>query len=141
MREDVKMKKIKTRKLEETSWLAQVLKDKMDDIMENCGIYVPTKWHCLNTLLIIVREADGDNPNVFYDSYNGERCITVKNIPDLSLKYGSDYDVYGMRAKLRGLAERYKDDDGNYLVHVLTTHDLNSARDERGLQSSTCNIT
>jgi hypothetical protein len=30
-------------------------------------------------------------------------------------------------AKLRGLAERYKDDNGQYIVCVLTTHDLNSA--------------
>jgi hypothetical protein len=32
-----------------------------------------------------------------------------------------------MQNSLRGLAERYKDDDGNYIVSVLTTHDLNSA--------------
>jgi hypothetical protein len=31
-----------------------------------------------------------------------------------------------MQNKLRGLAERYKDDEGMYLVSVLTTHDLNS---------------
>jgi len=32
-----------------------------------------------------------------------------------------------MQAKLRGLAERYKDDDGMYIVTVATTHDLNYA--------------
>jgi hypothetical protein len=31
-----------------------------------------------------------------------------------------------MQCKLRGLAERYKDDDGMYIVSVLTTNDLNS---------------
>jgi hypothetical protein len=32
-----------------------------------------------------------------------------------------------MQNRLRGLAERYKDDDGMYIVSVSTTHDLNSA--------------
>jgi hypothetical protein len=43
------------------------------------------------------------------------------------MKYGTDFDRSGMQAKLRGLAERYKDDDGMYIVSVSTTLDLNTA--------------
>ncbi len=44
----------------------------------------------------------------------------------ISDKIEIEFDREGMRCKLNGLAERYKDDDGMYLVSVLTTHDLNS---------------
>lgn len=112
-----------SRKLEESSWLAQTIKDKMDVESEKMGIYASSYWHNLNTLLIIVREADNkDNDNIYYQ--NGG--IVISDIPSLTIAYGTDYDTYGMQCKLRGLAESYKDDDGMYIISVLTTHDLNS---------------
>lgn len=117
---------IKTRQLQETSWLAQIIVDKMEAEADNKGI--TSRWHCLHTLLIIVREADNtNNTNIYYDTYNGKRGITICNIPSMVAEYGYDFDTEGMQNKLRGLAERYKDDDGNYIASVLTTHDLNSA--------------
>jgi hypothetical protein len=67
-----------------------------------------------------------ENNQLSYDTYNGKRSITICKIPSL-MKHGTNYDTYGMQCKLRGLAERYKDDEGHYLVSVLTTNDLNSA--------------
>lgn len=70
----------------------------------------------------------------FYFSFNslnilnGKRTVTICDIPSMTIKYGYDFDKEGMQNKLRGLAERYKDFDGNYLVSVLTTHDLNSCK-------------
>lgn len=119
---------IKTRKLKESSWLAQIIKDHMDAESERMGLHPSIRWTCLNTLYIIVKEADDpDNENIFYDTYNGKRSIVIREIPSL-MKYGSDFDTAGMQAKLRGLAENYKDDDGMYIVSVATTHDLNTAR-------------
>jgi hypothetical protein len=116
----------KVRKLEDTSWLAQIIKDKMDVEFDKNG--ASARWHCLHTLHIIVNEADDPNvPTIYYDNHNGRRSIVICEIPSLVLKHGSDFDRYGMQNSLRGLAERYKDDDGNYIVSVLTTHDLNSA--------------
>lgn len=121
------MKKIKTRKLTDTSWLAQIIKDRMEVEFEKNG--VTARYDCLNTLHIIVNAADDpDNENIYYDNYNGKRVIIIRDIPSFALEHGSDFNKEGMQNKLRGLAEKYKDDDGNYLVSVLTTHDLNSAR-------------
>lgn len=115
----------KVRKLEDTSWLAQIIKDKMDAEFENNGN--TSRWHCLQTLHIIVNEADDtNNDKIYYSNYNGKRSIVICEIPSL-MKYGTDFDTNGMQCKLRGLAERYKDDDGMYIVSVLTTNDLNSA--------------
>ncbi len=115
----------KPRKLEDSSWLAQTLKDKMEvEFDKNLG---SIRYNCLNTLYIIVKEADDpENENIYYDNYNGSRSIVIRDIPSL-MKYGYDFDRSGMQAKLRGLAERYKDDDGMYIVSVATTHDLNTA--------------
>jgi len=119
------MKAVATRKLEETSWLAQTIVDKME-VESNKNGYT-ARWHCLHTLKIIVNEADNpDNKNIHYDRVDGKRQIVICDIPSL-MKHGYDYSREGMQNKLRGLAERYKDDDGMYLVSVLTTHDLNSA--------------
>lgn len=119
------MKKVTARKLEETSWLAQIIADRMAVESDTNGL--TTKWHSLLTLLYIVREADDpENDRIYYANTNGQRQIIIGNIPSL-MKYGTDYSQDGMQAKLRGLAERYKDDDGNYIISVLTTHDLNSA--------------
>lgn len=119
------MAKVKTRRLEDTSWLAQTIKDKMEIEFDRNG--ASARWHCLNTLHIIINEADDqDNDNIYYDTYNGKRSIVVCKIPSL-MKHGTDFDHEGMQCKLRGLAERYTDDDGQYIISVLTTHDLNSA--------------
>lgn len=117
----------KIRKLEDTSWLAQIIKDKMDVESEKMGLYPSIRWNCLHTLHIIVNEADDtNNEKIYYDNYNGKRAIIISDIPSL-IKYGTDFDKYGMQCKLRGLAERYTDDDGQYIVSVMTTNDLNSA--------------
>jgi len=113
------------RKLEDTSWLAQTIQDKMDVESDKNGF--SSRWHCLHILKIIVNEADdSNNQTIYYDNYNGIRSIIICEIPSL-MKHGTNFDVYGMQCHLRGLAERYKDDDGNYIVSVSTTHDLNSA--------------
>lgn len=122
------MKKQTSRKLQDTSWLAQIIQDKMDIESEKMGLYPSGRWHCLHTLHIIVNEADDpENNNIYYDTYNGKPSITICEIPSLVLKHGANFDVYGMQCNLRGLAERYTDDDGQYIVSVLTTNDLNSA--------------
>ncbi len=115
----------KPRELKDSSWLAQTIKDKMEvEFDKNLS---SVRYNCLNTLYIIVKEADdAENENIFYDSYNGKRSIVIRDIPSL-MKHGYDFDRNGMQCKLRGLAERYKNDDGSYLVSVLTTNDLNSA--------------
>jgi len=119
------MKKQTARKLEDTSWLAQIIRDKMEVEFDKNG--ASARWHCLHTLHIIVNEADDpDNHSIYYGSYNGNRSIVICEIPSL-MKHGTDFDTYGMQCKLRGLAERYTDDDRQYIVSVLTTNDLNSA--------------
>lgn len=119
------MKKIKTRKLTDTSWLAQSIKDRMEVEFDNNG--ATSRYNCLNTLHIIVNGADDpNNENIYYS--NGRKEIIIRDILSLALKHGTDFDRNGMQCKLRGLAERYTDDDGQYLVSVLTTHDLNSAK-------------
>jgi hypothetical protein len=116
------------RKLTDSSWLAQTIKDKMEMESEKMGMYASSKWHNLHTFHIIANEADNtENTNIYYNNCNGKQQIIICEIPSLISKYGYDYDREGMQARLRGLAERYKDDDGMYLVSVLTTNDLNSA--------------
>ena len=117
--------KIITRKLTDTSWLAQAVQDKMH--VEFDKNYNSIRYNCLATLHIIINEADDiNNKNIFYDNVDNKRQIIIRDIPSL-IKYGTDFDREGMQAKLRGLAERYKDDDGMYIVTVATTHDLNYA--------------
>jgi hypothetical protein len=120
-----KRKQQTARKLNETSWLAQTIKDKMTvefDKNRNSG-----KYNSLNTLYVIVQEADDpENEKIYYTNYRGKRQIVICDIPSLS-KHGMDFTQEGMRSKLLGLAERYKDDDGMYIVDVKITHDLNSA--------------
>jgi len=116
------------RKLEDTSWLAQIIQDKMDVESQKMGLWPSNRYKSLHTLHIIVNKADDkDYDNIYYDTYNGKRSITICEIPSLTIEYGYDYDTEGMQAKLRGMQERYKDDNGMYIVSVLTTNDLNSA--------------
>lgn len=119
------MTKTTTRKLEESSWLAQTLIDMMEVESDKNGY--TSKWSCLLTLKLIVNEADNkDNQTIYYQNTSGKLEIVVCDIPSL-MQHGWDFDREGMRGKLIGLAERYTDDEGNYTVRVLTTHDLNSA--------------
>jgi hypothetical protein len=117
----------RVRKLEDSSWLAQIIKDKMEIESKKMGNYPSTYWNCLHTLYIIVKEADDkENDKIYYSNNNGKLSIIICKIPSL-MKHGTDFDTIGMQCKLRGLAERYTDDEGSYIVSVLTTNDLNSA--------------
>ena len=109
------MKKVTTRKLEETSWLAQVLADMIAVEFEKNG--ESSKWKVLRTFKFIVNCSDAGEWGMFYDNEKRthDRLIIVPTIP------------YGMQPDFLGLAERCKDESGNYTVSVLTTHDLNSA--------------
>lgn len=117
------MKKVKLKK-QKLSSLAQTIADKMRLESDNNGI--TNSWKCLLILKIIVEEADDpNNSNIYYDQRDNHLSIIVCDIPSLT-KHGTDFDREGMRSKLLGLAERYKDDDGMYIVQMLITHDLNS---------------
>lgn len=110
----------KTRRLEESSLLAQSLVDMME--CESCRSGYSSRWLGLQTLKLMVNEADDEeNQRIYYENRSGKRYIVVGDIPSLAIKEGTDFSREGMRSKLRGLAARY---DG---VDVLTTHDLNSA--------------
>ena len=106
------MKKPVLRKLDETSWLAQSLKDRMEIEFDKNGN--SSRWICLQTTLDVVRLADSDSNDAHYE--DGKKSIVVNNI--------SSYDL---ECRLLGLAAKCTDSDGNMLVHVLVTHDLNSA--------------
>jgi len=119
------MTKMQTRKLNESSWLAQTIFDMMESESNKNGF--TTRWNCLATLKLIVNEADNEeNETIYYQNTNRKLEIVVSDIPSL-VQHGWDFDREGMRGKLMGLAERYTDDDGNYTVRVMITHDLNSA--------------
>ena len=104
-----------TRKLQETSWLAQAIADKMDSEFNRNGS--SARWSCLQTLKSLVNAADSGNSGIYYhrDEDNCSRQLIITTIPA------------GLQNALLGLAERYKDDDGNYIVQVRVTHGLNSA--------------
>ena len=109
------VKKTTTRRLDETSWLAQAVADRMEVEYSKNG--KSAKWSALKTFKFIVNCADTNEWSMAYDNDDRthNRLIVVPNIP------------YGMQPDFLGLAERYKDEDGNYTVRVLVTHDLNSA--------------
>ena len=116
------------RKLEKSSWLAQIIRDKLDVESAKMGLHPGTKWLNLHTLYVIVKEADNPgNDSIYYDNHGGKRQIIIRDIPSMAIEYGSDYDREGMRSKLLGLQAGTKDDDGMYTVSVLITNDLNSA--------------
>ena len=120
------MKKSGCRKLTDTSYLAMSIKDKMD--IESLANGISYRWKNLLTLLLIVREADNaENGNIYYQNTNGKREIIIRKIQGMPDE-GTDYTTEGMRRKLTGLQESVRDENGNYILSVLTTHDLNSAR-------------
>jgi len=54
------------RKLEDSSWLAQIIQDKMDVESSKMGLWVSSRWKSLNTLHIIVNKADDkDYDNIY----------------------------------------------------------------------------
>lgn len=103
----------RTRRCDETSWLAQTIADRMETEGANGESGM---WRALKTFKYIINCADTHEWGMFYDNDEAthNRLIVVPNIP------------YGMQPDFLGLAERCKDDDGNYTVRVLVTH-LNSA--------------
>lgn len=117
------MKKTTTRKLEETSWLAQSLRDMMSVEFEKNGI--SRRYLTMLTLKILVNEADDkNNPfdiHFYHDEYTCSLLLVIPYIPSL-MKHGSDYSQEGMRGKLMGMQVSYHE-----AVSVKTTHDLNSA--------------
>ena len=120
------MKKSGCRKLTDTSYLAMSIKDRMD--IESLANGISYRWKNLLTLLLIVREADNaENENIYYQNTNGKREIIIRKIEGMP-EEGTDYTTEGMRNKLTGLQESVRDEYGNYILSVLTTHDLNSAR-------------
>lgn len=104
----------RTRKLADTSWLAQTIADKMETEFSQRG--ESSKWSALNTFKFIVNCADTGEWGMAYDNdeRTHNRLIIVPNIP------------YGMQSDFLGLAERCQDEDG-YTVRVLVTHGLNAA--------------
>ena len=105
----------RTRSLDETSWLAQTIADRMETEFGANG--ESGMWRALSTFKYSVNCADTGEWGMVYDNdeETHNRLIVVPNIP------------YGMQPDFLGLAERCKDDDGNYTVRALVTHGLNSA--------------
>jgi hypothetical protein len=110
-------RRITTRKREDTSWLAQSITDMME--IEHAQNGDSSRLHCLATVRYTVQCADDNNNGwgIVYgnDQATGERLITIPSIP------------YGMQPDYLGLAECSKDAEGQYTVHALVTHGLNSA--------------
>ena len=107
------------RKLKETSWLSQILADKMEVEFSKNG--ESSKWSILNTFKFFVIGADTSKWGMFYDNEQGtnNRLIVVPSIP------------YGMQPQLLGMAERCTDDEGNYTVSVKVTHDFKFRSNQR----------
>ncbi|HNT26434.1 MAG TPA: hypothetical protein PKM21_18855 [Anaerolineales bacterium] len=109
----MKKAKIATRKLKETSWLAQTLVDKMEIEFSENG--ESAKWRAFKFLKYIVSCADTGEWEMRYENiekYNAGliRQIIIPTIP------------YGMQSEFLGMQARYED-----VISVLVTHDLNSA--------------
>lgn len=107
------MKRSSIRKLEESSWLAQTLADRMSVEYNANGI--TSRYNCYAAFKSIVNKADSNESGFRYDNYNGKRQIIISYIPT---------DLVNI---LTGMSVRYTDDNGMPIISVLTTHDLNSA--------------
>ena len=103
------MKQTSTRKLEETSWLAQSIYDRMENADQETA-----KYKGLSLLKFLVNNADnpGNTWGIRYEKNDrtGEIEIWVKEIP------------YGMQPDFLGISSRYKDDEGMNILEVLVTH-------------------
>jgi len=115
------------RKLEETSWLAQHIRDRVDVEFDTYG-YATLRYKNLQTFKIFVNEADNpENETIYYHQRDGKRQIVICDIPSMMDKHGTDFCRYGMRNKLHTLQISTPDDEGMYTVIASLTHDLNSA--------------
>ena len=93
-----------TRKLTESSWLAQSLADMIEFCEDDS-----CKKAALETLKYIVNLADNNESQIYRENRAGKLYIILRDIPT------------EMRNGIRGLAARY---DG---ISLWMTHDLNSA--------------
>lgn len=104
--------KAQTRKLTDTSWLAQSVMDMA--AVEYAKNGESGKYKTLKTLRFIVQCADESKLGMFFSNNRDGRQIFIPTIPS------------GMQPEFLGMAELYQDEKG-YTVHVMTTHNLNSA--------------
>ena len=114
------MRRPALRKLEETSWLAQIVRDRMAACNDSGNI---TKASMYSVLLSVIHEAENpEAEDVYFDTYGGRRGIIICRLRSMD---GCEREY--LERVLRGIGERYKDVDGDYIVSVVTTHDLNHA--------------
>ncbi len=108
------MRKIATRKLEETSCLAQTIADMMEVERAKNGAY--GRWCVLQTFKLAVNCADTGEWGMYYDndSRTNHRLIIIPTIP------------FSKQNEFLGLANATQDAQG-YTVNCFVTHDLNSA--------------
>jgi hypothetical protein len=83
------------------------------------------KWLSMDMIRKILMRVDGDN--ISTECTTKGLIVTISPIRSM-LEEGSDFSVYGIQTRLRGMAERYKNEDGSYNIDLKTTHDLNSCR-------------
>ena len=92
----------------------------------NRNLEIGSPMWCTQDLLVkILTRIDQDNINT--DLSSAGLVITIRDIKPM-LEEGSDFSVYGIQCLLRGIAERFKNEDGSYNIDLKTTHDLNSCR-------------
>jgi len=112
--------------MKKTLSLQTQIQKKIKDEIKNNGF--TNRLNLLNTLNVMIKEADDSSVHdIYYNTSQSIVSIIICDIPSLTLKYGTNYDRDGIQSKLRGLAENCKDDNGDYIVSVATTHDLNTA--------------
>ena len=116
------MKKTVIRKLDDTSWLAQIVKDRMDVEFDKSA--TSPRWHCLNTLHIIVNEADDtDNHILKVDGRGkGRLAISVDNPANQTVTV----TIYGMHAATGAVG-----DVGTFLIGSFTV----TATDDKGYET------
>lgn len=114
------MNTIKAIKMRKISGQAQAISYEMQEEYSEHG--ATSRWNALQTLYILLKQADGDGDNI---TYEGEyhKSIIIRDIPSLVQEEGLLFDRESMRGRLLGMSARY----GADVVHVLITHNLNSA--------------
>ena len=109
------MRKTPARKLEETSWLAQTLSDKIEIEFSENG--ESAKWRAFKFFKFVVNCADTGEWGMRYENIEKYNTGLVRQIVIPTIPYGMQPEFLGMQA-------RYDRDD---IISVLVTHDLNSA--------------
>jgi hypothetical protein len=109
------MRKITKRKLEETSWLAQILADKMEVELSENG--ESAKWRAFKFFKFVVNCADTGEWGMRYENIEKYGAGLVRQIVIPTIPYGMQPEFLGMQAKY----------DRGDVISVLVTHDLNSA--------------